>query len=158
MANGFWKVSMGRDDFPTILDVVEWLRRGVVVVHKDTKAKGTSSESQGQSFIAPERIGDYFYLCHGNHEPSVILLGQFTAPPNVFCDKGHGYAERPFRWIRTSKLTRKYRGKKRWWAPSENSTFTRVPPEQLNEFESVILQPYFDIRLEDFGIGSEEGE
>lgn len=36
----FWKLSMGpgnaAKDFATVLDVLDWLRRGVVLVHKNT--------------------------------------------------------------------------------------------------------------------------
>ena len=73
----FWKLSMGPgtagEDFKTALQLLDWVRRGVVLVHKDTKAKGTSQTSQGEHFVEPEREGDYFYLCHGNNEPAVIL-------------------------------------------------------------------------------------
>ncbi len=30
------------EDFKTVLDVLDWVRRGVVLVHKNTRAKGTS--------------------------------------------------------------------------------------------------------------------
>ncbi|MFN9248633.1 MAG: hypothetical protein ACK6DS_16340, partial [Planctomycetota bacterium] len=122
MKVSFWKLSMAGDDFKSLLEVLDWVRRGVVLVHKDTRAKGTLPTTQGQHFTSPERIGDYFYLCHGNHEPSVLLLGQFTGPPNLFCERGHGWAERPFRWIKTSVSTKVYSGQPKWWAPNHNST------------------------------------
>jgi hypothetical protein len=152
----FWKLSMGPgtagEDFKTVLQLLDWVRRGVVLVHKDTKAKGTSQTSQGERFVEPERDGDYFYLCHGNNEPAVILLGQFVGPPNQFCERGSGWTERSFRWIRTSKSTKPYSGQAKWWAPNHNSTFIRVPDDELGLFEVEILNPYFDICFEDFKI------
>jgi hypothetical protein len=155
MATGFWKLSMAGNDFKTILEVLDWIRQGVVLVHKDTLPKGISQVSQGEHFVESARLGDYFYLCHGNHEPSVLLLGQFTGPLNLFCERGNGWAERPFRWLRTSVSTKVYAGSPRWWAPNHNSTFIRVPDEQLTEFEDEIMKPYFAIELKEFGITSE---
>jgi hypothetical protein len=141
-----------REDFETILDVFDWVRRGVVLVHKDTKAKGTSHTSQGQHFIELEREGDYFYLCHGNQYPAIILFGQFVGPPNLFCERGEGWAERCFRWIRTSVSTDRFEGPQKWWAPNHNSTFVQVPTDELQLFESKILVPYFTMQLREFGI------
>lgn len=140
------------EDFKTILDVLEWIRRGVVLVHKNTRAKGTSHTSQGELFVENERTGDYFYLCHGNSAPSIILFGQFIGPPNMFCERGEGWAERNFKWIRTSVSTKPYGGQAKWWAPNHNSTFIRVPDDELADFEDEILSPYFDISLNEFAI------
>ena len=152
----FWKLSMGPgtagEDFKTVLQMLDWVRRGVVLVHKDTKAKGTSQTTQGEHFVEPEREGDYFYLCHGNNEPAVILFGQFVGPTNQFCERGSGWTERSFRWIRTSKSTKPYSGQDKWWAPNHNSTFIRVPDDELQLFEEEILAPYFDIHLAEFKI------
>jgi len=151
MKPAYWKLSMGGGDFKTVLDVIDWIRHGVVVVHKDTRKKATSHVSQGQHFIEPDRDGDYFYLCHGNKEPSVILIGQFVGPANYFCELGDGYAERSFNWIRTSRSVKPYSGPSKWWTPNHNSTFIKVPDEELQMFEEKILQPYFDLSFGEFG-------
>ncbi|MBW3600071.1 MAG: hypothetical protein KY475_22710 [Planctomycetes bacterium] len=152
----FWKLSMGRgnasQDFRNLLEVLEWLRHGLVLVHKNTPAKGTSQKTQGELFVEAERTGNYFYLCHGNEEPAVLLLGQLVGPANLFSDRGEGWADRRFRWIRTSKSTKRFRGKQKWWAPNHNSTFVVVPDNELGEFEAAILGPYFDLELADFRI------
>ena len=156
MTPTFWKLSMGpgssSDDFPTILSVLDWVRQGLVLVHKNTKAKGTSTTTQGELFVEHAKIGDYFYLCHGNGEPSVILLGQFTSAANLFSERAEGWAERSFRWIKTALLTKSYSGEAKWWAPNHNSTFVAVPESELGQFESSILEPYFAVNFEDFGI------
>jgi len=148
----FWKLSMGGTDFKHIFEVLEWLRQGLVLVHKDTKSQGIKRDSQGKLFVASDRIGDYFYLCNGNKGPSVILLGQFTGPANPLSSKGDGWAEREFRWIKTSILANKYEGEDKWWSPKHNSTFTVVPEKELGMFESSILYPYFGVKLADFRI------
>jgi hypothetical protein len=149
----FWKLSMGKD-FKNILEVLDWIRLGVVLVHKDTKEKGIAKKSQGEDFVDPDRMGDYFYLCHGNQEPSIILLGQFTGPANLISARQAGWAERPFRWLKTSILTKPYTGEAKWWAPNHNSTFVKVRDDELTLFESSILGPYFGITLADFRIGT----
>jgi len=152
----FWKLSMGPgssgEDFKNLLVVLDWIRQGVVLVHKDTRAKGTSKTTQGTRFMEPDRLGEYFYLCHGNEEPAVLLLGQFSGPTNVFSARGEGWADRPFRWIKTSASTKRYKGEQKRWAPNDNSTFSMVPEGELAMFESAILQPYFEMDLADFGI------
>jgi 5-methylcytosine-specific restriction protein B len=102
--------------------------------------------------MEPARLGEYFYLCHGNEEPAVLLLGQFSGPPNVFSDRGEGWAERPFRWIKTSVSRKKYSGEHKQWAPNDNSTFIMVPPNEMKMFEFEILNPYFEIKLKQFGV------
>jgi hypothetical protein len=71
----FWKLSQGTKffDYDELLQSIE---DRLVYVHKDTKAKGISNTPQGQNF-ADAKIGDYFYLTHGN--AGIYLLGQFTA-------------------------------------------------------------------------------
>ncbi|GAB4138940.1 MAG: hypothetical protein Tsb009_07510 [Planctomycetaceae bacterium] len=139
-------------DFADILSVLDWLRVGVVLVHKDTKALAKSNEGQGAQFISNERNGEYFYLCHGNQNPSVVFLGQFLGPANLFCSRGDGWAEREFRWIRTAVVSKKYKGKAKWWTPNHNSTFASVPHNELGQFEEKILIPFFELRLREFGI------
>ena len=152
----FWKLSMGpgstSGDFKNLLAVLDWIRQGVVLVHKDTKAKGIAKTTQGQHFMEPGRFGEYFYLCHGNEEPGILLLAQFSGPANVFSPRGDGWAERPFRWIKTSVTTKRYKGEQKRWAPNDNSTFSMVPKSELTEFETAIIRPDFEMDLADFGI------
>ena len=149
----FWKLSMGigtSKDFKNVLEVLDFVRQGVVLVHKDTSSPGTSKIPQGENFVRPERTGDYFYLCHGNESPGIILLGQFSGPANVLTVRGDGWAERPFRWIMTATTTRKYDGPQKWWSPNDNTTFIEVPDAEVAMFEEMILIPYFGLRLSAF--------
>lgn len=157
MIPNFWKLSMGRGstvDFKNVLEVLDWVRHGLVLVNKDTGAKGTLTRTQGEDFVDNGRIGDYFYLCHGNEEPSVLLLGQFTGPANFLCSRGDGWVDRSFRWIKTSLNPKPYGGETKWWTPNHNSTFVPVPANELNLFESCILKPFFDLELREFRLGT----
>lgn len=146
----FWKLSQGKDF--EYREVLESIANGLVYVHKDTAAKGISTATQGQDFVNAE-TGDYFYLTHGNH--CILLLGQFAGPANVFSSYGKGWLDRPFRFIRSSISSKPFKGEPTWWAPNHNSTFIRVPDDKLADFEASILNPYFGIKLRDFGVKPE---
>jgi len=144
----FWKLSQGTVEFG-VNQIIESIDQRLVYVHKDTKAKATSSISQAQQFIDAE-VGDYFYLTHGN--TGIYILGQFIGPANLFSSMGEGWLDRPFRFINASRSKEKYKGQKKWWAPSDNSTFISVPDDELKVFEAEILFPFFGIELSKFGI------
>ncbi|ABA59193.1 hypothetical protein Noc_2742 [Nitrosococcus oceani ATCC 19707] len=144
----FWKLSQGTAEFG-VNQIIESIDQRLVYVHKDTKAKATSNKSQAQQFI-DAKIGDYFYLTHGN--AGIYELGQFTGPANIFSSRCEGWLDRPFRFISASISKEKYMGQKKWWAPSDNSTFTPVPDNELALFEKEILTPFFSIDLSKFGV------
>lgn len=144
----FWKLSQGTEQF-TPQDMLDSIDQRLVYVHKDTKAKATSSTTQAQDFVATG-IGDYFYLTHGN--AGIYLFGQFTGPANVFSARGHGWLDRSFRFIRASVTRDLYKGEHKWWSPNDNSTFICVPDDEITLFESNILKPHFDITLAEFGL------
>ena len=143
----FWKLSQGTEQFSP-REILESIDRRLVFVHKDTRPKATSSSSQAEDFITA-KIGDYFYLTHGN--AGIYALGQFTGPANVFSTRGNGWLDRPFRFIRGSTTRDSYTGEHKWWSPNDNSTFMAVPDDEIALFEKSILIPHFEISLKDFG-------
>ena len=71
-----FKVSMsgkdiGEDAFNYFND------KNLIIVHSNTKAKGTSYQTQGETFSKQMKIGDYFYFCRGNSNLEVI--GKITS-------------------------------------------------------------------------------
>jgi 5-methylcytosine-specific restriction protein B len=144
----FWKVSHGASIF-TYEEVLDAMNDRLVYVHKDDRAKATSSRTQAEEFIAAP-IGDYFYLTYGN--AGIFALGQFSGAANVFSKKGDGWLDRPYRAIKSATSRDAYTGPHKWWAPNDNSTFTPVPDHELSLFEEHILRPYFGITLATFGI------
>jgi len=150
-----WKLSMGRGDFDDILDVLDYLRQGLVIAHKNTRKLAFVQESQGDLFVHPDRDGDYFYLCHSNRTAAhprrgIVLLGQFTGPPipvrhHKWTDTD-GWMGRPFRWVKTAISSKKlHRDHRKQWTPRNNSTFVEVPTKDADLFESLILEPYFGL-------------
>lgn len=144
----FWKLSQGTEFFG-FNEIVDSVSDRLVYVHKDTKAKGQNEISQAHDFINVS-IGDYFYMTNGNDR--IYLLGQFTGPANLFSKCGEGWLDRPYRMIKASITTDSYTGEEKWWTPNHRSTFIKVPDNELSLFESLILIPYFDIKLSKFGI------
>lgn len=139
----FWKLSQSPKYF-THAEMPQSMSDRLVYVHQDTNAKGFMNKSQADNFIEAN-VGDYFYLTNGNN--GIYLLGQFVGPANILTAKGKGWMDRPFRQIATAVKKDPYGGEKKWWAPSDNSTFMRVPDEELGLFESEILTPFFNLQL-----------
>lgn len=144
----FWKLSQGGKAF-THGDMLDSIDSRLVYVHGDTGAKAGSKVSQGEHFRNAE-IGDYFYLTYKNN--GIYLIGQFTGPANLFCKRGRGWFDRPFRYILPAVEIRKYTGETKWWTPNHNSTFSRVPDDEIPLFQDYILTPHFRFDLNDFGL------
>lgn len=143
----FWKLSQGTEYF-AYENILQSIEDRLVYMHKDTQAKGQATKPQGEAF-AEAKIGDYFYLTHGN--TGIYVLGQFTGPINYFTKLGEGWSDRPFRVIARSKTKEKYTGEQKWWTPNDNSTFIDVPESELEKFEKEILIPFFNLHLKDYG-------
>ena len=138
----FWKISHGTD-FISEAEAASFDNRKVIVVHKDSPAKGKSKVSQGEDFIAHMKKGDFFYLCRGN---SVRILGCINCDAiTANHEKQDGWYERSYSIIAESSDTTAYSGDKKWWTPNDNSTCVPVPQNELQMFENLILKPYFSV-------------
>src|SRR5699024_5820194 len=108
-----FKVSMsGKDiseeDFNFFID------NNLVVVHKNTAAKGTSYQSQGDTFSKQMKIGDYFYLCRGNSNLEVI--GKITSEAEACEHKDfgdEGWLQRSYEIIAEAEKEGSYKGGKK---------------------------------------------
>lgn len=143
----FWKLSMGKSIFG-FDQILQCIHEGYVAMHKDTKPLASSKTSQALDF-ATAKVGDYFYLTHGNE--GIYMLGQFTEPVRLFNLKQNEWMERSFKAVKFSKGGF-YQGEQKWWTPNHNSTFYKVPKEEHELFEELILRPFFDLGIEDFKI------
>lgn len=146
----FWKLSQGSEYF-TFQEFLKSIDDHLVYVGKDTGSKGNNPISQGEDFIKTAEIGDYFYLTHGN-TGGVYLLGQLTGPANFLSAYPDGWVDRPFRVIAHAKTQEVYKGQEKWWTPNHRSTFVQIPDDELGLFQELILEPYFGISLEKYGI------
>lgn len=146
LAPHFWKISHGTDCISET-EAAVFEKRRVIVVHKNTAAKGKSKVSQGESFMANMKKGDFFYLCRGN---SIRLLGRIDSDEvDENPEKQEGWCERSYTVIAKSRNINTYIGDKKWWTPNENSTCISVPENELQLFEDYILKPYFNITREE---------
>lgn len=142
----FWKISHGNDCISEA-EAEAFEKRQVIVVHRDTAAKGKSKVSQGEDFMVTIKKGDFFYLCRGN---SIRLLGCIDSDEvNENPEKQDGWCERSYTVIAKSRDTNAYTGDKKWWTPNDNSTCIIVPISETQLFEDYILKPYFDITKEE---------
>ncbi len=91
-----WKVSHGPKDINWD-DFVKMKKEHLVCVHSNTKAKATSSSSQGNDFVNIANEGDFFYLCRGN--TSIELIGKFVGTCEIDND---GWAYRRYEMIAES--------------------------------------------------------
>ena len=158
MKHAVWKLSMGPHagggEFNTLSKVKKCLRKKErVVVWQPTGRKGVSRLTQGEWFVEEAKDDAYFYLCHGNEEPGIMLLGQFTGPaePVSSPEWRNDWVGRPYRTVKEAIITKKFDGENKWWTPIHNSTFVKVPEHDLEKFEAVILRPYFNLTLADLG-------
>lgn len=85
----FWKISQGTEFF-NYSEMLKSIDNRLVYVHKDTKGKATSNNTQGHDFINA-KIGDYFYLTYGNE--GIFILGQFIGPANFFSEHKDGLTD-----------------------------------------------------------------
>lgn len=150
-----FKVSMsGKDiseeDFNFFTD------NNLVVVHKNTAAKGTSYQSQGDTFSKQMKIGDYFYLCRGNSNLEVI--GKITSEA-VACEHkdfgDEGWLQRSYEIIAEAEKEGSYQGEKKWWTPNDNSTCIAIPKNEIGDANRKIFIPFFQKEFEYEKINSE---
>src|SRR5665213_619227 len=156
MKHAVWKLSMGPHagggEFNTLSKVKNCLReKERVVVWQPTGRKGVSRLTQVECFVEEANDDDYFYLCHGNEEPGIMLLGQFTgsAEPVASLEWRNDWVGPPYRTVKEALITKKFDGENKWWTPNHNSTFVKVPKHDLKKFEAVIPRPYFNLTLAD---------
>lgn len=132
-----WKISHGGQSF-TDVQRATYFAAHLAVMHEDT------GNEQGKDFKeAP--VGTIIYLCHGN---SIQLLGKLTGPASA-CDKGAGWVQRPYEVLKKATFSTPYEKSSKKWTPRGNSTFWKVPKDELPEFEQTLLKPYFGINLEE---------
>lgn len=131
-----WKLSHGLNDFSAD-ERKHYLQADLGVMHGET-AKGQGKDFQD----AP--IGDLFYLCHGND--SLPLVGQFISAPEP-CNKDEGWLQRRYRVLKQCIKQGGYQGGQKGWTPNYRSTFKPVSEDDLPEFETVLLKPYFGTDL-----------
>lgn len=121
------------------------LANNIIIMGGSTKAIGTSKVSQNELFRNVMKIGDYFYLCRGNE--GVILIGQITGDSSEFSLESFmhkHWIKRPYEIIaKNQDKSTPYKKEKKHWTPNFNSTFTRIPENEIAMANDLIFKPYF---------------
>lgn len=137
-----WKISHGNNGEFVEGEKEEYIKEKMVVVHKDTRKK------QGEDFVETMRIGDLFYLCYAGSE--IKLLGIITSDAMALDPSDDdGWRYRKYSVIKESNNQDRYEGAVKGWSPNYNSTCKKVKSEELSLFQKELLQPYFDMTLEE---------
>lgn len=137
-----WKVSHGNNGSFTAEERERYLDQSIITVHRET------GKGQGAEFEKGMKIGDYFYLCHGNS--GVKLLGKVTSEAMQLDTKTEGWLYRSYEVVAYSKNPDyQYSASQKGWTPNYNSTAWRIPRSDFAEFEKYILIPCFDMKVQD---------
>ena len=150
-----FKVSMsGKDINEAAFNYLS--EKNLIIVHGDTPAKGTSYQSQGDTFAKQMKIGDYFYLCRGNNNLEVIGRITSNAEECEFEDLGDdGWLQRSYDIITEAEKEGSYQGEKKWWTPNDNSTCIAIPKNEISDANKKIFIPFFQTEFEYEKINSE---
>lgn len=144
----FFKVSMsGKDISEEAFNY--FMSAQLVVVHKDTNPKGSSYESQGETFTQNMKIGDYFYICRGNNR--LVLIGQVMsdAVPCDYDELGEeGWVQRSYTVVKEAVVNKNYQGQNKWWMPNNNSTCIPIKSSQYALGNKELFNPYFKVTVQ----------
>lgn len=118
--------------------------KNLIIVHSNTKAKGTSYQTQGETFSKQMKIGDYFYLCRGNSNLEVIGKITSDAEECEYEDFGQeGWLQRSYEIIADAENEGSYQDEKKWWTPNDNSTCIAIPKHEIDDANNKIFVPFF---------------
>lgn len=144
-----YKISMGMGEIDA-KDYPYFSQHNLIVVHKNTKAKGTSKTTQANVFIEQMKIGDYFYLCRGNK--SLELVGKVTSDAKI-CDDpswgSDGWMQRSYEIIKKSEKKDPYIGDSKWWTPNNNSTCIVIPKSEIEYANQKLFLPSFNLEFKE---------
>jgi 5-methylcytosine-specific restriction protein B len=123
--------------------------KNLIIVHSNTKAKGTSYQTQGETFSKQMKIGDYFYLCRGNSNLEVI--GKITSDAEE-CEYENfgqeGWLQRSYEIIADAENESSYQDEKKWWTPNDNSTCIAIPKHEIDDANNKIFIPFFNSQFD----------
>lgn len=140
-----WKLSHGNPPVFTDAERLQFRNECFAVMDRNTNAPGPGAQQKGKQGkdFAEAPVGTLFFLCHGN---SPQLIGQLTSEATP-CAKGDGWLQRSYRVLKPAQRTDRYTANSKNWSPQGNSTFWQVGANDLPEFESTLLKPFFGIDL-----------
>lgn len=143
-----YKVSMGSNEISEAI-FTYCNDQNLIIVHKETKAKGIANQTQADTFSKQMRVGDYFYMCRGNRNIEVVGRIVGDVEECEYLDLGNkGWLQRSYEIIEDAKNENPYQGEKKWWTPNDNSTCIEIPKNEINQANNKIFIPFFKIEFE----------
>lgn len=144
-----WKISHGSQEFHAAQRVLSELSSQHLITMNRYTGRG-----QGEKFESEMRTGDYFYL---RENGKIKLFGQIEssaeytplAVNRLFANHNGDWIARKYRVLFTSISQKPYTGPTKAWTPNYNSTLAQVPLQDLEDFERLILLPFFGKKLTD---------
>jgi len=136
-----WKLSHGNPPNFTDAERQQYLDDMWAVMHRET------GKDQGKKF-AEAPVGALFFLCHGNSPQRICQFTSVVMP----CAKGTGWLQRSYRVLKSAMRTDRYTANSKYWSPQGNTTFWQVGADDLPEFESTLLTPFFGTDLAELAI------
>lgn len=143
-----WKISHGNIKSFNTGERETYLEQHIVAMDKNT------GNGQGKNFTDIMKKGDLFYLCYGNGNKAIKLLGVITSDAVPFDAGNNDWLKRSYEVIKESINGNKYTGVSRGWSPNFNSTCMAVKKPQHTLFEKELLLPYFGMKLNEL-LGTE---
>lgn len=143
-----YKVSMGINEISE--EIFTYCNdRNLIIVHKETKAKGMANQTQADTFAKQMKVGDYFYMCRGNRNIEVVGRIVGDAEECEYQNLGvEGWLQRSYEEVADAKKENSYQGEKKWWTPNDNSTCIAIPKHEIDEANNKIFIPFFKIEFE----------
>lgn len=121
-----------------------------ICMHEET------GKRQGEKFVSELQIGDFVYLCYGGEE--VSFIGQIKSDANSLPKEilqMFNAAEEPWIYREVEIL---FEPKNQWlnvemkqhrgaYMPSGNTTFAKLPEQDLEWINSVLFIPYYNVEV-----------
>lgn len=126
-----------------------WLEQNqILTVHEDT---GNGSANYFRSI----EIGDFVSLSYGGQVFKIVKVAsdlKHVDGPYFSND----WLMREYGEVKSLEKPKQYTGEGKRWSPSFNGTSWQVPKHEYWMFEQEILQPYYDLTLQDLGFNSSQ--
>ena len=135
-----WKVSLGKDFFDD-QKFNEYVSKRLVSVAKNT------GKNQGEQYLNEFNKGHIFYLCNGSNQ--IRLLGRVLEDEGSVDPNDEKWVTKKYEILKESIDKTKCNVGKKWWQPNGNSTIRKIDTNELKEFESTILSPFFNLSIDD---------
>ena len=136
-----WKLSLGSKTQFNENEFEKYVSNRLVSVAKDT------GKGQAEKYLNEFKSGHIFYLCNGSNQ--IRLLGRVLENEGSVDPSDGNWVTKKFEILKESIDKTKCNVGKKSWQPNYNSTIAKIASNELKEFESTILDPFFDLSIDE---------